>query len=42
MDIIIQSLGFTADENLESLIHEKLEKFDKERKKSKWIETTET
>jgi putative sigma-54 modulation protein len=28
MDIIIQSLGFTAGENLEDYIHEKLEKFD--------------
>ena len=30
MDIIIQSLGFTAGEGLETFIHEKLEKFDKE------------
>ena len=28
MDIIIQSLGFTASENLENYIREKLEKFD--------------
>jgi len=32
MDIIIQSLGFTASENLETFIHEKLEKFEKESK----------
>ena len=30
MDIIIQSLGFTAGENLENFIREKLDKFDKE------------
>ena len=30
MDIIIQSLGFTAGEGLETFVHEKLEKFDKE------------
>ena len=30
MDIIIQSLGFTAGETLESFIREKLKKFDKE------------
>jgi putative sigma-54 modulation protein len=30
MDIIIQSLGFTADESLENFIHKKLAKFDKE------------
>ena len=30
MDIIIQSLGFTAGEGLETFIHEKLEKFNKE------------
>ncbi len=30
MDIIIQSLGFTAGETLENFIHEKLGKFDKE------------
>jgi len=30
MDIIIQSLGFTAGRDLEAFIHEKLEKFDKE------------
>ena len=28
MDIIIQSLGFTADEDLERFIREKLEKFN--------------
>jgi len=30
MDIIIQSLGFTAGESLENFIREKLAKFDKE------------
>jgi putative sigma-54 modulation protein len=30
MDIIIQSLGFTAGEGLEAFVHEKLAKFDKE------------
>jgi putative sigma-54 modulation protein len=30
MDIIIQSLGFTAGEGLEAFVHEKLEKFNKE------------
>ncbi|HKH60744.1 MAG TPA: HPF/RaiA family ribosome-associated protein [Flavitalea sp.] len=30
MDIIIQSLGFTAGEGLETFVHEKLEKFNKE------------
>ena len=30
MDIIIQSLGFTAGEELETFVHEKLEKFNKE------------
>ena len=30
MDIIIQSLGFTAGENLENFIREKLAKFDNE------------
>lgn len=30
MDIIIQSLGFTAGDGLEEFIKEKLEKFDKE------------
>jgi putative sigma-54 modulation protein len=30
MDVIIQSLGFTASRDLEAFIHEKLEKFDKE------------
>ena len=30
MDIIIQSLGFTAGEGLETFVREKLEKFDKE------------
>ena len=30
MDIIIQSLGFTAGEGLETFVHEKLEKFDQE------------
>src|SRR4051794_31898808 len=30
MDIIIQSLGFTAGESLESFVREKLEKFEKE------------
>ena len=30
MDIIIQSLGFTAGEGLEKFVHEKLEKFNKE------------
>ena len=30
MDIIIQSLGFTAGETLENFIREKLGKFDKE------------
>ena len=32
MDIIIQSLGFTAGEGLEAFIQEKLEKFNKESK----------
>lgn len=32
MDIIIQSLGFTAGERLENYVREKLEKFDKETK----------
>jgi putative sigma-54 modulation protein len=30
MDIIIQSLGFTAGEGLETFVHEKLDKFNKE------------
>ena len=30
MDVIIQSLGFKASEDLEAFIREKLEKFDKE------------
>src|SRR6266480_2736383 len=30
MDIIIQSLGFTAGEMLESFVHEKLDKLEKE------------
>src|SRR5687767_1761030 len=30
MDIIIQSLGFTAGESLEAFIREKLEKFNRE------------
>lgn len=30
MDIIIQSLGFTAGEGLEAFVHEKLEKFNRE------------
>jgi ribosomal subunit interface protein len=33
MDIIIQSLGFTASENLENFIHEKFGKFEKEESK---------
>lgn len=32
MDIIIQSLGFTAGEELEGFVHEKLEKFNNESK----------
>ena len=32
MDIIIQSLGFTAGEALENFVRQKLEKFDKEAK----------
>lgn len=32
MDIIIQSLGFKASENLENYIREKLDKLDKESK----------
>jgi putative sigma-54 modulation protein len=32
MDIIIQSLGFTAGESLEAFVQEKFEKFDKEAK----------
>lgn len=32
MDIIIQSLGFTAGEDLETFVREKLEKFNKESK----------
>lgn len=32
MDIIIQSLGFTAGEGLESFVQEKLETFNKESK----------
>lgn len=32
MDIIIQSLGFTAGEILETFVHEKIEKFNKESK----------
>jgi putative sigma-54 modulation protein len=32
MDIIIQSLGFTASENLENFIREKLDKFEREAK----------
>jgi putative sigma-54 modulation protein len=32
MEVIIQSLGFTAGENLEAFIHEKLEKFKPEAK----------
>ncbi|MBC7828581.1 MAG: HPF/RaiA family ribosome-associated protein [Chitinophagaceae bacterium] len=30
MDIIIQSLGFTAGEDLETFVHERLVKFNKE------------
>lgn len=32
MDIIIQSLGFTAGEELETFVQERLEKFNKESK----------
>jgi len=32
MDIIIQSLGFTAGDGLESFVQERLEKFNKESK----------
>ena len=30
MDVIIQSLGFTAGADLETFVHEKLDKFNKE------------
>jgi putative sigma-54 modulation protein len=30
MDVIIQSLGFTASEDLETFVHEKMDKFNKE------------
>jgi putative sigma-54 modulation protein len=30
MDVIIQSIGFTAGEDLETFIHEKMDKFNKE------------
>lgn len=30
MDIIIQSIGFTASQELETFVHEKLDKFNKE------------